>query len=106
MADDDYRFESGWAEPRLPTGSVEAPAGVAEPSPGRNLLLDPQPIEYAYERTPLGVWKRHVGVDGKSFAEFVSHGSLGRLPWLHMTFGKDPATRRLKTAKGVFAVGR
>ena len=107
MPDDDFRFPVGWAEPGTPVGP-DAPADTtAEPSdPTRNLLLDPRPVEYAIERTAWGVWKRHLGADGNRFSEFTSHRAIGRAPLVHMTFGRDPATRRRKTAKGVVAVGR
>ncbi|NNJ26922.1 hypothetical protein [Alienimonas chondri] len=110
MVDDEYRFASGWAEPSATPTDPSPASNDSPPTEGggsrRNLLLDAEPVEYAIERTRLGVWRRHLGEDGKSFSEFTSHGSLGRLPWVHMTFGKDPATRRRKTAKGVFALGR
>ena len=102
---DDLDLAPGWAEPHreaAPAVRTEPPDG----DPTRNLLLNPAPVEYAIERTSFGVWKRHLAPDGKRYSEFTSHRRLGKLPLVHMTFGRDPATRRLKTAKGVFAVGR
>ena len=100
---DPFEFPIGWAEPQRE--AAPAPP-TADDDPTRNLLLDPGPVEYAFERTPLGEWKRHLAPDGKRFREFTSHRRFGKLPLVHMTFGRDPATRRFKTAKGVFAVGR
>ena len=104
---DDPDLAPGWAEPQREAEPPPVPAGPAtDGDPPRNLLLDPAPVEYAIERTSFGTWKRHLAEDGKRYSEFTSHRRVGRLPLVHMTFGRDPATRRFKTAKGVLAVGR
>ena len=71
-----------------------------------NLLLNPREVEYHVQDTGFGVWKRFLYPDGKMFAEFRSHGTLGNLPWLHITWGRNPETMRGVTAKGVIAIGR
>ena len=63
-------------------------------------------VDYQVDETPLGTWRRFVHADGRTFAEFTSHGSLFGLPWIHYTRGICPATGRRKIACGVFAFGR
>lgn len=69
-----------------------------------NMLLDT--IEYKYEETKWGTWRRHYAGTGEYFAEFRSHATLLGLPWLHFTRGKCPETGKRIVAKGVIAVGR
>ena len=99
---DDPDSAPGWAEP--PREPPVPPAAAS--SETRNVLLDPDPVEYAVERTGFGVWRRHVSPGGRRFSEFTSHYRVGRWPALHMTYGRDPATGKKKTAKGVVAVGQ
>lgn len=49
----------------------------------RNLLLDPLPVEFAYEETPRGVWRRHVSPTGQ-----------------------DPSTLKKPIARGIIAIGQ
>lgn len=76
-------------------------ANVASPE---NLLL--QEIEYQWEETLLGTWRRYTYSDGSHFAEFKSHGFFGPMPILHYTFGKCPETGRRIVAHGFIAIGR
>jgi hypothetical protein len=69
-----------------------------------NLLL--KEIEYQWEETALGTWRRYVYPDGSLFAEFKSHGYFGPMPILHYTFGKCPETGRRIVAHGFIAIGR
>lgn len=69
-----------------------------------NLLL--AEIEYQWEETLLGIWRRYIYPDGSMFAEFKSHGYFGPLPVLHYTHGKCPETGRRIVAHGFIAVGR
>ena len=101
---DDPGFAPGWAEPPRELPAVSAPV-LASARPTRNVLLDPNPVKYAVQRTGFGVWRRHVSPEGRRFSEFTSHYRVGWLPALHMTFGRDPATGK-KTAKGIVAAGQ
>jgi hypothetical protein len=69
-----------------------------------NLLL--KEIEYQWEETVLGTWRRFVYPNGSLFAEFKSHGHFGPLPILHYTHGKCPETGRRIVAHGFIAIGR
>ena len=69
-----------------------------------NLLF--KEIEYQWEETALGVWRRYVYPSGSRFEEFKSHGYIGPLPILHYTYGKCPETGRRIVAHGFIAVGR
>ncbi len=79
-------------------------AGKQTVNASRNLLLET--VEYQTEKTPRGIWRRHLSEQGRYFAEFTSHASWLGLPLLHYTNGIDPRTGRRKTATGVVAVGR
>ena len=70
----------------------------------QNLLLTE--IQYKFEETPRGVWRRFVYADGSRFAEYRSHRTWGTLPLVHYTYGKCPETGKRITARGVVAVGR
>jgi len=70
----------------------------------RNLLLEN--IEYVYQETSRGIWRRFVYPSGERFAEFKSHRMWGSLPLVHYTFGKCPETGKRITARGVIAIGR
>jgi hypothetical protein len=72
----------------------------------RNLLLDPLPVEFAYEETPRGVWRRHVSPNGVRFAEYTSHAQLFGVPMVHIVKGRDPATLRKPVARGIIAIGQ
>lgn len=61
---------------------------------------------YEYTENSLGVWRRHLHRDGRTFAEFTSHGRLFGVPLLHFTRGVSPETRKRVVARGVIAVGR
>ena len=69
-----------------------------------NLLFEK--IEYKFDETPRGVWRRFVYPNGQLFEEFVSHRRVGDLPLLHYTYGKCPETGRRVVARGVVAIGR
>jgi hypothetical protein len=65
-----------------------------------------QKIEYKYEETPRGVWRRFLYPNGLLFEEFVSHSRVGELPLLHYAYGKRPETGKRIVARGVVAIGR
>jgi hypothetical protein len=69
-----------------------------------NLLL--KEIEYQWEETTLGMWRRYVYPNGSLFSEFKSHGHFGPMPILHYTYGKCPETGRRIVAHGFIAIGR
>jgi hypothetical protein len=70
----------------------------------QNLLLEN--INYVYEETPGGLWRRFVYPNGARFAEYKSKRVLGTLPLVHYTYGRCPETGKRITARGVIAVGR
>jgi hypothetical protein len=72
--------------------------------PQDNMLL--KEIEYQWEETALGTWRRYVYPNGSLFSEFKSHGHFGPMPILHYTFGKCPETGRRIVAHGFIAIGR
>jgi hypothetical protein len=72
--------------------------------PPANLLLSE--IEYKYETTQWGEWRRFKYEDGRIFEEFISHRRLFGLPLFHFTRGKSPETGKRVIAKGVVAIGR
>lgn len=72
--------------------------------PHDNLLL--KTVDYQWEETSLGTWRRYVYPNGALFAEFKSHGHFGPMPILHYTYGKCPETGRRIIAHGFIAVGR
>ena len=65
----------------------------------QNLLLTE--IQYKFEETPHGVWRRFVYPDGSRFAEYRSHRTWGTLPLVHYTYGSCPETGKRITARGV-----
>jgi hypothetical protein len=65
-----------------------------------------QKIEYKYEESPRGVWRRFLYPNGQLFEEFVSHTRVGELPLLHYTHGICPETGKRIVARGVVAIGR
>jgi len=69
-----------------------------------NLLLED--INYVYQETPNGTWRRFVYPSGARFAEYRSKRTWGNLPLVHYTFGRCPETGKRITARGVIAVGR
>jgi hypothetical protein len=70
----------------------------------KNLLLEP--VEYKFEETDRGVWRRFLYPDGQLFEEFTSHSQVFGLPFLHFTRGKSPETGKRVTARGFIAIGR
>ena len=70
----------------------------------KNLLLEP--VEYKFDETLSGVWRRFVYPNGELFEEYVSNTRLMGLPLVHFTRGKCPETGRRVVATGVIAVGR
>ena len=75
-----------------------------EPSARRNLLLEP--VEYQFQETAWGVWRRYMYPNGHLFAEFTAHARLLGLPLVHYTRGICPETGGRLTAKGFIAIGR
>jgi hypothetical protein len=69
-----------------------------------NTLL--KPVQYKIEHTPWGTWKRFGYESGNVYEEFTSFRQFWGLPLLHYTRGRHPETGRLKTAKGIIAIGR
>lgn len=43
-------------------------------SSSRDLLLEA--VEFQIEKTPRGIWRRHLSEHGRYFAEFTSHARL------------------------------
>lgn len=72
--------------------------------PQENLLL--KEIEYQWEETALGTWRRYVYPNGSLFSEFKSHGHFGPMPIVHYTYGKCPETGKRIVAHGFIAIGR
>lgn len=70
----------------------------------KNLLL--KPVEFKIEETARGIWRKFLYEDGKLFQEFTSHETLFGMPLLHYTRGKNPETGKIKTARGVVAIGQ
>lgn len=77
---------------------------AATPAVGENLLK--QPVDYEWTRTPRGAWRRFMYSDGSMFAEYTSTVRFGRLPLVHITWGKCPETGRRIHAVGILAIGR
>lgn len=69
-----------------------------------NLLLEK--VEYKIQETNLGTWRRYMYINGTSFHEFKSHGTMFGIPLIHYTYGRSPETGRRVIAKGIIAVGR
>ena len=63
-------------------------------------------IEYKIENTAMGTWMRYGYENGTSFHEFRSHAEWLGMPFIHYTYGRNPATGKRVVAKGVIAVGR
>lgn len=70
----------------------------------KNMMFEK--VEYKYDETRLGVWRRFLYPDGRVFEEFVSHHYVMGLPLIHYTRGQCPETGRRIMATGVFAFGR
>lgn len=63
-------------------------------------------IDFQYERTASGVWRRYLYANGARFAEYRSNHELLGWPLLHYSYGINPETGKRVVAKGVIAVGR
>jgi hypothetical protein len=63
-------------------------------------------IDYKYDETDFGRWRRFLKPDGQLFEEFVSHRHFGDWPLLHYTRGRCPETGKTIVARGVIAIGR
>jgi hypothetical protein len=70
----------------------------------KNMLLEP--IEYKWEETRRGTWRRFAYPNGELFEEYTSHRRVFGLPLLHFTRGKCPETGKRVTARGFIAIGR
>jgi len=70
----------------------------------KNMLLEK--VEYKFDRTYFGTWRRYVYETGARFAEFKSHDGVLGLPFIHYTAGICPETGKRLVAKGIIAVGR
>ena len=66
----------------------------------------PTNVDYLYQETPFGIWRRFGYENGNTFSEFKSHTQLFGIPFFHLTRGKCPETGRRVAAKGVIAIGR
>lgn len=64
------------------------------------------PIDFQIIQTPIGVWKRYLYQSGAMFREFTSHARIAGLPVIHITFGRNPETGRIGTARGIIAIGQ
>jgi hypothetical protein len=72
----------------------------------RNLLLEPRHVEFAYEETPRGVWRRHVSEKGEKYAEYTSYAHVFGVPVVHIVKGRNPATLKKPVARGIIAIGQ
>ncbi len=70
----------------------------------KNMMLED--IEYKFDETAWGTWRRFAYPDGNAFEEYVTHLRFFGLPLLHFTRGKCPETGRRIVAKGIIAIGR
>ena len=70
----------------------------------KNMILEK--VEYRFDRSYFGTWRRYVYETGARFAEFKSHDGILGLPFVHYTAGVCPETGKRLVAKGVIAVGR
>jgi hypothetical protein len=70
----------------------------------RNLLFEP--VDYKFEDSSFGTWRRFLHPNGNYYAEFRTHAEILGLPLIHITLGKSPETGRRVVAKGVIAIGR
>lgn len=77
---------------------------TTEAPPKKSLSLEE--FEYEFVETDSGVTRRFVYPDGSRFEEYKSHTEFLGLPLVHKTAGKDPATGKRVTAKGIIAIGR
>lgn len=68
------------------------------------LLIDN--IEYLYEHTRFGTWRRFGFKNGQVFEEYRSNAEWRGMPLVHITKGRSPETGRRVTAKGIIAIGR
>jgi len=69
-----------------------------------NLLLER--VEYQFETTHFGIWRRYLYPTGVYFAELKSHSTFLGLPLVHYTHGICPETGKRIVAKGVLGIGR
>ena len=76
----------------------------SEVTPFQN--LQHQRIDWKITETGFFVIKSFVYPTGLSFTEYTSHTKIGSWPLVNITLGRNPETGRLKTAKGVIAIGR
>ena len=74
-------------------------------STSANLFLI-ENVEYAYEDTRFGQWRRFGFTNGHVFEEYRTNAEFLGLPLVHITRGRSPETGRRVTAKGVIAIGR
>jgi len=72
----------------------------------QNQLPELGQVDYRYEESSFGRWRRFMYPDGQVFSEFVSSAKVLGLPLVHITRGKCPETGRRIVARGVFAFGR
>lgn len=63
-------------------------------------------VEYKYDETAFGAWRRFVYPNGELFEEFISHQQVLGFPLVHYTRGKCPETGKRIVATGVLAIGR
>ena len=64
------------------------------------------PVDWKVTRTDFWEIRSALNPAGGSFVEFTSRIGVSEWPLIHMTFGRNPETGRLKTAKGIIALGR
>lgn len=70
-----------------------------------NVLLEK--VEYQWEETSSGLWRRYLYPNGQVFVEYQSHAKLPNgWPLIHYTRGRCPDTGAIIVAKGGIAVGR
>ncbi len=74
-----------------------------ETIPENQLLKE---VEYKFEETSFGTWRRYLYPSGELFEEFISSDDFLGLPFVHYTKGRCPETGQRVVAKGILAIGR
>lgn len=68
--------------------------------------LQNEPIDWKITDTGFFEVRSFMYPSGQSYVEYTSHFRIAGLPFVHMTFGRNPETGRRKVAKGFISLGR